>query len=73
MNSMTGFARCEKNGQHFQVTVEIKTVNNRFKEFRFRTPSILNSIELELKKWFPSMFAGAVSMFILAISLLKKK
>ena len=50
MNSMTGFARCEKNGKYFQITVEIKTVNNRFKEFRFRTPSILNSIELELKK-----------------------
>jgi uncharacterized protein (TIGR00255 family) len=47
--SMTGFGKGECSGKNFVVTVEIKTVNNRFKDMRFRMGSLFNSIELELR------------------------
>ncbi len=48
--SMTGFSRTETDILDFEVTCELKSVNNRFKDFKFRTPHILNQIELDLKK-----------------------
>jgi uncharacterized protein (TIGR00255 family) len=46
---MTGFGKGEATGTNFTVTTEIKTVNNRFKDFKFRMSSLFNSIELELR------------------------
>ncbi len=39
IQSMTGFGKAEIVGEHFQVTVELKSVNHRFKDFRFRMGS----------------------------------
>lgn len=47
--SMTGFGKGECSGENFVVTVEIKTVNNRFKDIRFRMSSIFNSLELDMR------------------------
>lgn len=47
--SMTGFGKGESGGPNFTITTEIKTVNNRFKDFKFRMSSIFNPIELELR------------------------
>lgn len=47
--SMTGFGKGESVGSNYTVTTEIKTVNNRFKDFKFRMSSIFNSLELELR------------------------
>ncbi|MBL7665105.1 MAG: YicC family protein [Bacteriovoracaceae bacterium] len=47
--SMTGFGRAEKSDSDFTVTIEIKTVNNRFKDFRFKIPGQFNVIEKKLK------------------------
>lgn len=47
--SMTGFGKGEAQGQSFTITTEIKTVNNRFKDFKFRMSSLFNSQELELR------------------------
>jgi uncharacterized protein (TIGR00255 family) len=47
--SMTGFGKGEAQGESFTITTEIKTVNNRFKDFKFRMSTLFNSQELELR------------------------
>jgi uncharacterized protein (TIGR00255 family) len=47
--SMTGFGKGEAQGTNFTLTTEIKTVNNRFKDFKFRMSSLFNSLELDLR------------------------
>jgi uncharacterized protein (TIGR00255 family) len=47
--SMTGFGKGEAGGDNYTLTTEIKTVNNRFKDFKFRMSSLFNSLELELR------------------------
>ena len=46
---MTGFGKGEAVGTNFTITTEIKTVNNRFKDFKFRMSSLFNSMELDLR------------------------
>lgn len=47
--SMTGFGKGEATGAYYTLTTEIKSVNNRFKDFKFRMSSIFNPIEIELR------------------------
>ncbi len=47
--SMTGFGKGEAQGESFTITTEIKTVNNRFKDFKFRMSTLFNSQELDLR------------------------
>jgi uncharacterized protein (TIGR00255 family) len=47
--SMTGFGKGEASGASYTLTTEIKTVNNRFKDFKFRMSSLFNPIEIELR------------------------
>jgi uncharacterized protein (TIGR00255 family) len=47
--SMTGFGKGEAAGTNFTLTTEIKTVNNRFKDYKFRMSSSFNSLEIELR------------------------
>lgn len=47
--SMTGFGKGEAAGPNYTLTTEIKTVNNRFKDFKFRMSSLFNPIEIELR------------------------
>lgn len=49
LQSMTGFGRGESENDNFRIITEIKSVNNRFKDFRFRIPNVLNKVEIELK------------------------
>ena len=46
---MTGFGKGEAVGENYTLTTEIKTVNNRFKDFKFRMSSLFNPIEIELR------------------------
>jgi uncharacterized protein (TIGR00255 family) len=46
---MTGFGKGEAQGENFTITTEIKTVNNRFKDFKFRMSSLFNSQEIEIR------------------------
>jgi uncharacterized protein (TIGR00255 family) len=48
--SMTGFGKAEAEGENYKITIEMKSVNNRFKDYRFKLPSYLNFLELECKK-----------------------
>ncbi len=54
--SMTGFGKGESIGTNFTVNTEIKTVNNRFKDFKFRMSSLFNSLELELRSMLEGEF-----------------
>ena len=47
--SMTGFGKGESAGSNYTLTTEIKSVNNRFKDFKFRMSSLFNSIEIDLR------------------------
>lgn len=47
---MTGFGSGEASNDEYTVSVEIKSVNNRFKDVRFKMSSLFSSIELDLKK-----------------------
>jgi uncharacterized protein (TIGR00255 family) len=46
---MTGFGKGTAQGENYTLTAEIKTVNNRFKDFKFRMSSLFNPIEIELR------------------------
>ena len=50
MKSMTGFGRGAASGETFSVSIEIKTVNNRFLDISLRLPSDPQSLESNFKK-----------------------
>lgn len=63
--SMTGYGKGEATGTQFLVTCEIKTVNNRFKDFRFKMGSLFNSKEMELKKTLEAEFKrGSFDIYV---------
>jgi uncharacterized protein (TIGR00255 family) len=63
--SMTGFGRAETSNEEFSVTVEIKSVNHRFKDLRFKTPSVLNSVEGDLRRLLSDRFQrGSFDIYI---------
>jgi len=50
MKSMTGFGRGAFMGENFAVTVELKTVNNRFLDVNLRVSHELSSLEATIKR-----------------------
>ena len=48
--SMTGFAKSEQEGEDFTVSLEIKSVNHRFRDIRLKIPSIFSAVEHLLRK-----------------------
>lgn len=63
--SMTGFGRGEGSSNDYTVTVEIKSVNHRFKDTRFKMSSVFNSCEIEMKKKLGETFKrGSFDIFI---------
>lgn len=66
LESMTGFGKSESSDEEFRVLVEIKSVNHRFKDFRFRMPSLMNSKEITFKQKISEHFSRG--SFDIAIS-----
>jgi uncharacterized protein (TIGR00255 family) len=65
IQSMTGFGQAEAKSSNFTVSVEIKSVNNRFKDIRFKMPSSLNQLELILKQQLNDTFSrGTFDVFV---------
>jgi uncharacterized protein (TIGR00255 family) len=63
--SMTGFGQSILSSDNYVVSVEIKSVNNRFKDIRFKMPSSLSSLEIELKKELTESFSrGSFDVYI---------
>ncbi|MEO6655314.1 MAG: YicC/YloC family endoribonuclease, partial [Pyrinomonadaceae bacterium] len=50
MKSMTGFGRASVSENNFSITVELKTVNNRFLDINLRLPGELQLLEPVIKK-----------------------
>ncbi|HKE55213.1 MAG TPA: YicC/YloC family endoribonuclease [Pyrinomonadaceae bacterium] len=50
MKSMTGYGRSAVTGEDFSVSVDIKTVNNRFLDIHLRVGSDLSAIEPAIKR-----------------------
>lgn len=47
---MTGFGRAESETEESLITVEVKSVNNRYKDYRFRMPGHLNAYEMSFRE-----------------------
>jgi len=63
--SMTGFAQAVAQSSNFVVSVEIKSVNNRFKDIRFKMPASLSALEIELKKELNEFFSrGTFDVYV---------
>jgi len=67
---MTGFGQAEKTDELLKVTTEIKSVNNRFKDYKFRMSYSLNPLELELRSLLDQEFKRG--SFDVSISLKKE-
>lgn len=50
MESMTGFGKGSASDENLKVTVELKSVNQRFLDLQFKMPKELNGQELALRK-----------------------
>lgn len=68
--SMTGFGRGEAAGPRWNIVVEIKTVNNRFKDYRFKMGSSLSSLEFDLRGLLEKQFKRGT--FDVAVTYQKK-
>ena len=55
-NSMTSFGNGEASNENYEVNVELKSVNHRFKDYRFKMSSLLNAKEIEMRKSLDSNF-----------------
>lgn len=65
IQSMTGFGKGESESDDYIVSVEMKTVNNRFKDVRFKMGSIFNSLEIKLKKKIEKKFIrGSFEVYV---------
>ncbi len=49
IKSMTGFGRAQGSFEHFNITVEIKSVNHRYFEFSCKVPRLYSFLEDKLK------------------------
>lgn len=62
---MTGFGKGEVEQDRFRLSVEIKSVNHRFKDIRFKMGSVFNSQEISLKKKIENSFIrGSFDIYI---------
>jgi uncharacterized protein (TIGR00255 family) len=50
MKSMTGFGRGSASGEEFTVSVELKTVNNRYLDIHLRLSQELSPLEMNIRK-----------------------
>ena len=49
-SSMTGFGRGESASENRRVTVEIKSINNRYCDIQIRMPRVLASLENRVRE-----------------------
>jgi uncharacterized protein (TIGR00255 family) len=65
MKSMTGFGRGAVSDKNFAVSVEIKTVNNRFLDLNLRLANELQSLEANLRRLIQNRLSrGRIDVFV---------
>ena len=68
--SMTGYGVARKEAPDLSITVEIRSVNNRYLKFAFRTPDLLSGIEPDLERVVRSRISrGAVTVSVHCVRL----
>ena len=65
MKSMTGFGRKDYRDEALEISIEIKTINHRFRDFFLKLPRSLNPIEENIRKAISEKIArGRIEIFI---------
>ncbi|WP_242988565.1 YicC/YloC family endoribonuclease [Acetobacterium sp. KB-1] len=65
MKSMTGFGRKDYRDEEFDCSIEIKTINHRFRDFFVKIPKTLNPIEEKIRNTVSQSIArGRIEIFI---------
>ncbi|OUR98704.1 YicC family protein [Halobacteriovorax marinus] len=65
IQSMTGFGKGEASSEDWIISAEVKSVNHRFKDTRFKMSSLFAPIEINLKNKLSSTFKrGSFDIFI---------
>jgi len=65
IQSMTGFGKAQFQSENHNLLVEIKSVNNRFIDTRFRIPNEFNQLEIKFKKSISRFFnRGSFDIYI---------
>lgn len=62
---MTGFGRCEKTVNNYDISVEIKAVNHRYADYNIKLPRMYNFLEEDVKKYLQEHIArGKVDVYL---------
>ncbi len=70
MKSMTGFGRVDYRDEDVDFSIEIKTINHRFRDFFIKMPKALNPIEEKIKKTISEKIGrGRIEVYIKYIEL----
>ncbi|HEY5537745.1 MAG TPA: YicC/YloC family endoribonuclease [Acetobacterium sp.] len=65
MKSMTGFGRGDYRDEEVEFSIEIKTINHRFRDFFIKIPKTLNPIEEKIRNTIAQKVArGRIEVFI---------
>ncbi len=65
LKSMTGYGRSEVEVEDGMFTVEIKTLNSRFRDIILRMPQDLSEIEMDIRKWISNRLnRGRIEVYI---------
>lgn len=65
MNSMTGYGRGEASGAGVTVTVELRSVNNRFRDLQLRTPREYNALAPRITSFLKRGFnRGRIDVYV---------
>ncbi len=65
MKSMTGFGKASESDDQFEVTVELRSVNNRYLETAIRIPKEFSAYENKIRTWVKEQLArGKVNVFV---------
>ena len=65
IRSMTGFGRCEKTVNNYDISVEIKAVNHRYADYNIKLPRMYNFLEEDVKKYLQQYIVrGKVDVYL---------
>ena len=63
--SMTGYGQAESIGKLYELSIEIKSVNHRFRDLRFKMGAVFNSLEMDARKAVEKEFArGSFDIYV---------
>ena len=63
--SMTGYGRSEQSIDNYDISVEIKSVNNRYTDYNIKLPRTYNFLEDRIKKYLQTVISrGKVDLFL---------